>query len=175
MSISRIKTFLTVTVMIFMTALASCTGNECLENRNSLPLAGFYASTDNPSAIVIDSISIYGLDVPGDSILMDSARSVSEAYLPFRIDEPSTSYVIQYLQKNLSRYNLRDTITFVYDIIPFFVSSGCGAIYKYRVTDIHHTSALIDSVTCPYGTIDNENIQNLRIYFRVSTEKEGEE
>ena len=169
---SGLKRSFYIAAGILIALVSACSDNECLENRNSLPLAGFYASTSNPAPVYLDSISIYGIGAPGDSILLDSASNITEAYLPFRIEESSTTYVIKYLQKDLSRLNIHDTITFTYDIIPFFVSSGCGAVYKYKVTDIRHSSFLIDSVSCPYGTIDNENIQNLRIFFRVKTMEE---
>ncbi len=69
----------------------SCSNEECFENKNSLPLAGFYSSGDDPKTISLDSISIYGVGVPGDSILQDSVRGLSQSYLPFRIDENSTT------------------------------------------------------------------------------------
>lgn len=144
--------------------------DECLENGNSLPLAGFFSSTDTPEAITIDSLTIFGLGAPGDSILHDSVRSLDESYLPFRIDTPETTFVIRYLQGDLGRYHIADTITFRYDICPNFVSAACGVVYDYRMTEITTTHNVIDSVTCPSGIITNEDSQNLRIYFRVAEE-----
>lgn len=145
----------------------SCSNEECFENKNSLPLAGFYSSGDDPKTISLDSISIYGLDVPGDSILQDSVRGLSQSYLPFRIDENSTTYVIQYLSGLSGMLRVRDTITFNYEIVPYFVSAACGAIYKYEMTSIETTHYFIDSVACPLKVIDNQNIENLKIYFNV--------
>lgn len=153
--------------------LAACSSDECLENKNSLPLAGFYSSEAVPQAISIDSISIYGVGAPGDSILHDSVRGLSETYLPFRIDQDSTVFVIRYLQEPFGSYGIEDTITFRYDILPDFVSAACGAVYDYRMRQISTTHFLIDSVTCPDGTITNLNAQNLRIYFRVAVEDQN--
>ena len=133
-------------------------------------MAGFFSSTDTPEAITIDSLTIFGLGAPGDSILHDSVRSLDESYLPFRIDTPETTFVIRYLQGDLGRYHIADTITFRYDICPNFVSAACGVVYDYRMTEITTTHNVIDSVTCPSGIITNEDSQNLRIYFRVAEE-----
>ena len=80
--------------------------------------------------------------------------------------------MIRYLQGDLGRFRIADTITFNYDIVPWFVSSSCGVVYEYRMRDIVTTHHVIDSVTCPGGVIDNKNAENLRIYFRVAREEE---
>lgn len=154
-------------------ASGGCTTNDCSDNQNSLPLAGFYSSQVVPKPIAVDSISVYGLHAPGDSLLLDSAVKVQEVYLPFRIDEKSTTYVLSYHQKAISDSRLNDTVTFCYRSEPYFVSIGCGAIYKYVMEGIDYTTHLLDSVTCPAGVITNAPIQNLRIYFRVEESEEA--
>lgn len=146
----------------------ACSSEECLDNKNSLPLAGFYSSSDPLQGIVLDSISIYGIGAPGDSVLHDSVRQLSQSYLPFRIDEERTTYVIRYLQKPLGDYGIADTVTFSYEIIPHFVSAACGAVYNYKLRGITTTRHIIDSVTCPSGMITNKNVENIKIYFRVT-------
>lgn len=162
-------------IMLGLAMLGSCASNECLENKNSLPLAGFYSSEETPKQMSIDYVSIYGIGAPGESVLHDSVRNLKQSYLPFRIDQSKTQYVIAYLSGLLGEYQIKDTITFNYDIVPWFVSSACGAIYKYEVISIETTHNIIDSVTCPLGVIDNANIENLKIYFRVAASEEGEE
>lgn len=165
-----LKRVIPIMIMTFIFAVSACSNEECLDNKNSLPLAGFYSSAAVPAKVSLDSISIYGVGVPGDSVLQDSVRGLNQSYLPFRIDQNSTSYVIQYLTGLGGVLRIRDTITFNYEIVPWFVSSACGVIYKYDMTSIETTHNFIDSVTCPLGTIDNANIENIKIYFRVSTD-----
>jgi hypothetical protein len=165
--------FMPVAMMAILVA-GACSSDECYDNRNSLPLAGFYSSARVPQQISLDSISILGLGVPGDSILQDSVRGLGESYLPFRIDQNSTTYEIRYLSGVLGQLRIADTITFNYDIVPWFVSSACGVIYQYHMTSINTTHNIIDSVTCPGGVITNADSENIRIYFRVSTEEEEE-
>lgn len=151
--------------------MGGCSSDECYDNRNSLPLAGFYSSNDSlQRAIQIDSVSILGLGAPGDSVLHDSVRHLAETYLPFRIDTTSTTYVIRYLQGELGRHHIADTVTFSYDPEPWFVSAACGVSYRYVMKRIANTHYVIDSVVCPKGVIDNVSGENLRIYFRTSGE-----
>lgn len=165
-----------ISLLIAISALlgaGGCTTNDCSDNQNSLPLAGFYSSQAVPQAISVDSISVYGLGAPGNAMQLDSASRVSEVYLPFRIDEPTTTYVLSYHQKAISDPRLNDTVTFRYRSEPYFVSIGCGAIYRYVMEGIDYTTHIIDSVTCPEGVITNAAMQNLRIYFRVEESEEA--
>ena len=153
---------------LLLLSVSGCATNECYDNQNSLPLAGFYSSAEVPQSISIDSVSILGIGAPGDSVLQDSVRILSEVYLPFRIDQPSTTYEIRYLAGLPGIYRMADTITFNYDIVPMFVSAACGAVYYYKMNSIETTHYFIDSVACPGGVITNANIENLKIYFRVA-------
>ncbi len=88
----------------------ACTNDECYENKNSLPLAGFYSSDSHPASISLDSISIIGIGAPGDSVLHDSVSGLSQSYLPFRIDQGETVYEIKYLSGMLGRYRRHNHI-----------------------------------------------------------------
>lgn len=170
----RILFWSSVSAVVATAVMTSCGNSECFENKNSLPLAGFYSSGDDPKQIALDSISILGIGAPGDSILQDSVRGLSESYLPFRIDQESTTYEIRYLFGDAGKLEISDVITFNYKIEPWFVSSACGVSYRYVMESIETTHNLIDSVTCPGGVIDNTDRENIRIYFRTSTPEEEE-
>lgn len=174
--------FLSAAASITATALivSGCSSDECLGNKNSLPLAGFYrsATDDNgmplqkPQSITIDSLQIAGLGAPGDSILESGASPIGKSYLPFRIDSDTTVYVFRYIAKQFAEYNLADTIRFVYSREPCFVSEACGVSYQFDIKEIRTTHVFIDSVVCPMMSIDNANIENLRIYFHADNTDE---
>lgn len=145
-----------------------CSSDECLQNRNALPLAGFYNSFEPTQTVAIDSLEVYGVGAPGDSILSTGTQALSKLYLPFRLDSDTTRYVFRYLHKELAQQNIRDTVTFIYSRDPRFVSSACGVSYVFGIKEIRSTGLLIDSVTCPMGEITNKDSENLSIYFRVS-------
>ncbi len=153
-----------------MMSVSGCSTEECLQNKTALPYAGFYPSGDSEKQISVDSLEIYGYDVPGDSTLFDGSRAISSIYLPFRPDHDTTVYIFRYLQRELATADIKDTVRFIYTRNPRFVSSACGVSYVYDIKSIQCTEILIDSVTAPRGIIDNMDNENLRIYFRVANE-----
>lgn len=160
---------LTGIVVVFTASLLpGCSSDECTQNRNALPLAGFYSSAEGHSKLAVDSVSVYGVDVPGDSILSDGKKRINQLYLPFRLDRDTTRYVFRYLQKELAAMDLKDTVTFIYSRNPRFVSAACGVSYVFTMQEIRHTDIIIDSVACPAGEINNMATQNLEIYIRTT-------
>lgn len=159
-----------IAAAIMISVASACSSDECLENKNALPLAGFYSSEENPKNISLSYLTVFGLNAPGDSLLVDSAASTNEIYIPFRIDEPKSAYVFAYAIGTEPTPELNDTVTFYYDQTAQFVSMACGASYIYDVYKIEHTTHFIDSVVCPKGLITNSPGENLKIFFRVSNE-----
>ncbi len=152
--------------------LTSCNTTGCTENRSSLPQAGFYDYT-TLQAISIDSITIGGVDAPRDSLLIDCATA-SSVYLPFRQTASEASFFLAYKQKALDYPELVDTLRFTYDPIQYFASEECGAMLRYRIRSVNHTSHLIDSVAVipSDSIITNADIENLKLFFRTSTSAE---
>ncbi len=161
MTLPSVKT-LAAACLTAIFLLGSCAADDCTDNRNSLPLAAFFDSSSGEQ-ITLGRLTLYGLHAPGDSMLLDNASGVEEAYMPFRITQHSTTFVIDYIEPDV-----QDTVTFHYDPVPRFASSECGAVYDYRMENISHTCHIIDSVTCPGGIITNTPGQNIRIYLRTS-------
>lgn len=145
-----------------------------MQNKNALPLAGFYNTYEPATKVTIDSVQVYGLGAPGDSVLASGRAPLSSLYLPFRIDSDTTAYVFRYLHKELDALGITDTVTFIYTREPRFVSSACGVSYLFKISKILTTGPLIDSVSCPAGEISNMDTENLRVYFRVQPQEEPE-
>ncbi len=161
------SSLLIIVLCILMLSAGGCNSDECFDNQNALPLAGFYDYQEPAKTVSIDSIMIYGFMAPQDSVLWDGKKATDEVYLPFKLTSDTTKYVFKYLQKELARYNITDTVTFIYDREPRLVSAACGVSYLFTLKDIKHTQMLIDSVACPSGTITNAPVQNLKIFFRI--------
>ena len=149
---------------------AGCSGNECYDNHSALPLASFYdAATAQP--VSLNRVEIYGIGAPGDSILY-TPQTLTEAYLPFRIWQDTTRYVFAYrgmlpdsVAQQYPELVPRDTLTFIYRPKEWFVSPSCGAMYFFDMDTVVHSSLLIDSVGYN-SVITNENVANIRIFFR---------
>lgn len=153
-----------------LSLLTACDTSGCLDNQSSIPLAGFYSSQDNPQAIALDSLNIGGIGAPADSLLLSAGESASAIYLPLRSTASSTAFVINYAYPSLGIDSeaFNDTIAIGYDSEPYFASEACGAMYRYRVTSLTHTTHLIDSVAVTDSLITNTDVERLRIYFHVS-------
>ncbi len=167
------KLILFIALVVGFGALWGCSTDECAQNKNALPYAGFYNSSDPTKTVSIDSLEVYGAKAPGDSILFAGKNAISRLYLPFRIDRDTTTYVFRYLHKVLEEADIRDTVRFIYTRNPRFVSSACGVSYVFDMVKIEHSTEFIDSVVCPMNMIDNKDSENLKIYFRVQTEESG--
>lgn len=159
---------------IFLGALvaitAGCSSNECYDNHSALPLANFYSSL-NQRPVNIQSLEIYGIGAPNDSILY-TTQSLGAAYLPFRLWQDSTQYVFVYkalVNQGAADEPIEDipsdTVTFRYHPQEWFVSPACGAMYFYDMKGVSHTSLLIDSVSFD-EVITNKNATNIKIFFK---------
>lgn len=158
--------FHTIILLTIGLLLTSGCNDMCLDNRNALPLAGFYAA--DPEGVIqqveVDSLAVIGVGMEGDSILSKKTERKSQLYMPFRIDEDKTQYAfIAYSEWG----EARDTVTFEYTRVARFASAECGVSYVFQIHDITSQGILFDSVVCPKGFIDNENIENLQIYMRT--------
>jgi hypothetical protein len=150
-------------------AFTSCNTSGCTDLRSATPLATFY-SANTGEAIGLDSIQIAGIGAPGDSILLAPGTKASQIYLPFRATKSETSWCISYKWQNLNYAALNDTVTFCYDAQPWFASADCGAMFRYQIKDVRHTTHLIDSIAVLDSLITNVDASQISIYFRTSDE-----
>ncbi len=145
-----------------------CNTTGCLDNRSSLPIAGFF-SYETGGSISIDSISIGGLGAPNDSLILSTGTQASQVYLPFSSETDGVRFVISY---NWKYAPFPDTLTFRYDTTPYFVSEECGAMYRYRITHFEHTSNLLDSMAVVDSLITNVEHVNIKLFYRTETGEE---
>lgn len=154
--------------------LAGCNTAGCIDNLNSIPVAGFY-SMGSGKAVAIDSLAVWGVGAVGDSLLASPSAAASQIYMPLRSSASVTSFCFAYRAKALDRPELQDTVTIAYTSTPWFISEDCGAAYRYRIDRLTHTSHLIDSVGIADSVVTNVVNENIRIYFRTSAAGPGEE
>lgn len=140
-------------------ALAACSNEGCQNNRNSIPMAGFYALKDEQS-LSVRGLAIYGLGSPGDSLLLDSTRTSHQVYLPLRGEVPATSFVFTAGQ-------ISDTVTITYNSWPYFDGEDCGAMWRYELTRIDYQRTLIDSILITDSLITNIERERLMIFLRT--------
>lgn len=154
-------------------AAGACSTNTCRDNISALPVAAFYSSSLQV-VITVDSITVYGDGVPGDSAIVRNGQ-VSQVYLPLRGGEQECRFVFHYEQQALSDPRLNDTLTVNYEPRPMFTSVECGAMYFYDITGYGCTNHLIDSVAMMNASVTNVEAETFRIYFRTADDDEEEE
>lgn len=164
-----------VFAVLAVLALSACNTSGCLENRSSVPLAGFYAADSAGSSISLDSLQITGLGMPESDPLVKAGTRTGSVYLPMRATEPSATWLFAYKWRDLDFPELVDTIAFHYTSDPYFSSVECGVIFKYRITRLDYTTHLIDSVALADSLITNTDVERIRIYFRVADNNQNSE
>lgn len=154
---------------ILLVGVAACNSDEgCEGNTSSMPLAGFYSS-QTKKAITIDSLTVFGVGVPNDSLLLDTAQA-SQTYFPLDIEKTQARFVIRYDQLQLAALKLADTITIDYSPRPYFHSEECGAMYYFDVKGYRTTNVLIDSMQIITPVFDNTTAETIKIYFRTGAD-----
>lgn len=59
--------YILASIAAALTVMTACSAVGCTENRNSVPLAGFYSmQTEEP--ITVDSIAVGGVGAPADTL-----------------------------------------------------------------------------------------------------------
>ncbi len=148
-----------------------CNSTGCLENRSSIPKAGFYNSEGHQ--ISLDSVTITGVGVEGGEPINRIGSSISSISLPMRSTMDKTTWEFGYKWKYLADGTLTDTLSFDYNSTPYFASEECGVIYRYHITKMHHTTNLIDSIILVDSLITNIDTEQIKIYFRTQTTDES--
>lgn len=166
-----------IIIGILLTATLSllawgCNTNGCLENRSSIPKAGFYDSEDKK--ISLDSISITGIGADIEEPINKLGSSISSISLPMRSTKENTTWELAYRWKYLAGGTMADTISLDYESTPYFASEECGVIYRYHITQMRHTTHLVDSVILVDSMITNIDTEQIKIYFRTQSTDESQ-
>lgn len=138
--------------------LSGCSGDGCIDNRSSMPLAAFYKGS---TAVSVQNLSVRGIGAPGDSIYVDK-QTVSEVYLPLRPLASECQFELNYGVANAPS----DTITVHYSSQPVFASVDCGAMLNFEISSHAYTRHAIDSVALVRPVVTNNNAVTFRVYMR---------
>lgn len=150
--------------------LSACSTGACYDNSNSLPKAGFY-SAQSGEAVSVTGLQVMGADAPNDSLLVKQSATITQAYLPFNPEKGQTRFIF-------TSGAFSDHVTFSYETMPYFASAECGAMWRFRITDVTHSSLFIDSVAVTDSLITNIDAEQIKIYIKpadVDDETSGDD
>lgn len=139
--------------------VVGCEGNGCLDNGSAIPMAKFYNAQGAEATIA--TLTAYGIGAPGDSVLTNN-ESVSQLYLPLRVNVTATQFVLDYNTDGVDN----DTLTFNYVPIRYFASKDCGAMYRFRVETYSFTRHAVDSVAITDSLITNVDKEYIKIFMQ---------
>ena len=145
-------------MVVAAAAMVSCGNDNCMGNSSGIPLAAFLKGS---SKVTVNNLTVYGIDAPNDSAIIRTSNA-NQVYMPFRITATTCQYVLDYNSEDV----VNDTLTFNYDIIPYFESRECGAMYNFKITSWENTYNAIDSVTIPDPLITNSDVVKINIYMK---------
>lgn len=153
--------------------LSGCNTTGCLQNRNSLPLAGFYSASTG-KAISVTGLSVMGVGAPSDSLLYTSSETLSQIYMPLRARDNVTAYQLSFSDPADPQSGAAavDEITFEYTATPWFASEDCGAMYRYHIDKLEYTTRVIDRVEIVDSLITNFDIETIHIFLRDNDDQE---
>jgi nicotinamide mononucleotide transporter len=106
----------------------------------------------------VDSLSVRGLGRE-DSLLYAAVNNTRTIFLPLNAGATETGFII-----DINRGT--DTVWFRYNAVPLFLSTECGFIFDFNLTETRHTTSFIDSVVIRIPEITRFEELNLVIYNR---------
>lgn len=149
-----------IVALLGVMLVASCSGEGCTNNRNSIPLAGFY-QLGTEQQVTVSHMPIYGVGAPNDSSLIDTTRNSQQVYLPLRGNMTQAAFVFD-------GGPVKDTLTINYESYPYYDGEDCGAMWRYLIHDVIYTRNFIDSVLVTDPLITNIERERLMIFLRLS-------
>ncbi|MGM0528890.1 MAG: DUF6452 family protein [Bacteroidota bacterium] len=144
--------FLTLLLIALAVLNNACTKEGCNEDTEVMMRAVFY-SNETGEQLSIDSLDIYGLNIPDSSIYSMSTQKNID--LPLNPSDTNCSFA-------LINGGRADTIAIYYTSRLKFVSAACGYIYIHELEEIEHTVNDIKDILItnkPVNPGDQENIQ----------------
>jgi len=133
----------------------SCIKESCNEDTEVLMRAVFYSS-ESGEQLSIDSLDIYGLNIP-DSVIC-SMSTLKNIDLPLNPSAPNCSFVIV-------NHGRADTIEIYYKSSLKLLSSACGYIYLHELEEVLFTTNDITNILITNKPVHPGDEENIQIFF----------
>lgn len=111
-----------------------------------------------------DTLNIY-LKVNGqDTLLANRLYNVSSVDLPMSYYNSSDTLTLEI--KTANHHTYKDMIIVKKENVPHFNSPECGTWVEHYVSDVQLTHNDLDSISVSNRKVDNNEVENFRIYFK---------
>lgn len=159
---------------LFLSVMSACTGIDCpLDNIVSMT-CGLYNAEDETSLRLSDTLTVRAGGVK-DTVLLNRAQGISDFLVPLR--HGVTTDTLLFCFSNADRQSATDTVYVTHTNQPHFESIDCPLAVFHTIQSVrwtsHHLSAMpltIDSIAIVRQLVDYEDVENLKIYLRSTTQ-----
>ncbi|WP_300724472.1 DUF6452 family protein [uncultured Bacteroides sp.] len=160
-------------MLLLVLAFPACEVENCPPN--SMTYAHFTLVDQNGKTFkTSDTLTVIGQTYIQDSLVCDTfinkENGASSLQLPLSYND-ETRFVIAYRSLD-HRFVGTDTILIKHHNKPYFTNLDCGTMMFYTLTDVQYTHHRLDSLVMTNPNIDNNEKENIQIYFTVSTTDE---
>lgn len=146
----------------FSFSFIACDETECTESTVVEFYGNFYNVRDN--TVYTDTLAIYGIGAPNDSLLIDS-MSIKSISLPLKLTDTETSFVFDFINRAKAAI-VRDTVFVYHQNNVHFISDACGCVMFFSIDSIAYTKHKIDSIAINLKDVINEPQENIQLFFR---------
>ncbi|MGL4993786.1 MAG: DUF6452 family protein [Bacteroidales bacterium] len=158
------KILLALLSLILLPSIVGCGNEGCQETISVNARCSFYKKSNNKS-FSFDSITVYGVGAPDDSLLYNRSTSQSYVKLPLKKFTEESSYVFHFQGAESEIIDKKDTVTFYYKNQSYFISEDCGTVVHHLVDSVIYTRHYIDSLIIAKQSIINLDEENLLLLF----------
>ncbi len=157
-----------------LAALTGCSNIDCpLDNLVEMS-CGLYDADTHASYKLTDSLTVISHGVQS-VVLLNRAQNVSTFLLPLRQAAPCDTLLLRFA--NGKGQSATDTLYVEHDNTPHFESIDCPMSVFHQLKSVRWTShplsqmpLTVDSVAIVRKTVNYENVENLKLYLRSTTE-----
>ena len=140
----------------------SCDETECTESSIVEFSGNFYRKRNN--AAYTDTLAIYGIKAPNDSLLVDTV-AIKGIALPLKYAGTETTFVFDFINRAKAGF-VRDTVSVFHQNNVHFISDACGCTMFFTIDSIAYTRHKIDSIAINSKDVINEPKENIQLFFQ---------
>jgi hypothetical protein len=153
-------------LLIFLTALLSCSSIDCPVETKVQVRYGFYKTGETVDTLA-DTLSVWTTRNNGtDTLIFNRAFDRTSIQLPISYQHPEDILYFHFTDSN--KVLTVDTVWLQKDDIPHFESIDCAAHYFHTLTAVHSTHHRIDTLIINNPSVNYEStVEHIRIQFKA--------
>lgn len=149
----------------------SCSESDCgMLSRPMIKFRFFSYEQPKTEIQITDTLTVLTRNSAngGDSILINKERNVKTIMVPYGYTQKETIYVFSY---SSPAFVVTDTLWVEHTNREHFISMDCGISVFSHIDTIRFTKHMIDSLAIVNSELDNDEKDNVHIYYSTATDE----